>query len=152
MTALTLYWKLEMCIWSGVSRSRLCQTSFLPFVSFPSLFIPERFTLVEATWCLEAIHPGKWECTLISVMRRGYREMKYCVFSYFVVLWSRPGVGLDVLMLFVFWGPVVTVLGVVVVPCCFSYRHLYHVVTWFPVVVPTWYTSGFEIISCGALI
>ena len=59
-----------MCIWSGVSRSRLCQTSFLPFVSFPSLFIHERFTLVEATWCLEDNHPGKWECTLISVMRK----------------------------------------------------------------------------------
>jgi predicted membrane-bound dolichyl-phosphate-mannose-protein mannosyltransferase len=71
-----------------------------------------------------------------------------------VVLRSRPGVGLDVLVFFVFCAPVVTVLGggwlcrVVL-----SYWHLPSGGDVFSCIcAATWYTSGLEIISCGVFI
>jgi len=107
-----------MCIWSGGSRSRLGQTSFLPLCLLPLIiYTCERLTLAEATWCLEAIHPVRVRVSIDQCHEDG-TERGIIVYSCYLgsgsghtlgVVWTFRGVSRV-------FAPVATVLGVVVVP------------------------------------
>ena len=131
-------------VYGVISGSRSGLTFFLSSVSFPSLFIPDWVTLVVAYWCLEAIHPGKWKCTLISGMKMlQWEEVVH--FQIFCGARITPWWGC-MYWCYLCWAPVVTVLGggggCAVLFCHTGTFH--PVVTCFPVCVPTWYTSELD--------